>query len=406
MGKKITLGTAIALVIIAVAITFSLTMATSLRGFNTKVSSITEREKMYSKFTEVDDYVRQYHKGDIDEQLLMDSVAGGYLKGIDDPYAAYMSADAYKAYLDSQSGSKAGIGVAVTQDGSGYMIVNKVFIASTAETAGIQKGDLIVKVDDIKVTSETFDEASSLLFGEAGTKVTVTVRRENEDTEMEITRRLISEDTLSVTKIGNSTYIHIDAFNDNTPDQFSKVVDTAVSDGSSAIIFDVRNTGGSDMKSAAAMLDKLLAICDMLYVEYSDGNQEVLYSSNARKTDMPMIVIANEQTSEAGEFFAGCLRDYGRAKIVGYRTAGVGSMQEVFMLEDGSAIKLTTGKYYLAASGYAWEGVGMTPDFTVTLDYSPDFSDVTLLDPTLDSQLSKAIEVLSSTIAANEASAE
>lgn len=398
MGKKITLGTSITLIIIAIAITFSFTMVISLRNFNEKVSSITERENMYAKFTEIDDYVRQNYKGHINETRLMDAVASGYLSGIDDPYALYMNAETYAAYLAASSQTVAGVGVLASMDSDGYMLVNKVYDSSTAESAGILPGDLIIKVDDINLSADTYSQAEALLIGDAGTKVTLTVRRDNEDTEMEITRRVLTPTTVYTRTFGNYHYVRIDSFTESTPDQFSKIVDSAVSSGAEALIFDVRSVSGGLVSSAAAMLDKLVGSGDMLYVEYNDGTSDVLYSSNSREVNITMTVLVNEGTAGAGEYFAAGLRDFGKAKIVGSQTAGVGSLQKIFKLDDGSAIQLTIGKYYLSNSQSAWERTGVTPDHAVSLDYALDLTDISLLDTNLDTQLAKAIEVTSSSI--------
>ena len=398
MGKKITLGTSLTLIIIAIAITFSLTMVISLRNFNEKVSSITERENMYAKFTEIDDYVRQNYKSHINETRLMDAVASGYLSGIDDPYALYMNAETYAAYVAASSQTVAGVGVLASMDSDGYMLVNKVYDSSTAESAGILPGDLIIKVDDINLSADTYSQAEALLIGDAGTKVTLTVRRDNEDTEMEITRRVLTPTTIYTRTFGNYHYIRIDSFTESTPDQFAKIVDSAVSSGAEALIFDVRSVSGGLVSSAATMLDKLVGSGDMLYVEYNDGTSEVLYSSNSREVNITMTVLVNEGTAGAGEFFAAELRDFGKAKIVGSQTAGVGSLQKIFKLDDGSAIQLTIGKYYLSNSQSAWERTGVTPDHAVSLDYALDLTDISLLDTNLDTQLAKAIEVTSSSI--------
>lgn len=352
MGKKITLGTSLTLIIIAIAITFSLTMVLSLRKFNEKVSSITERENMYAKFTEIDDYVRQNHRGHIDEKKLMDAVAGGYLSGINDPYALYMTADAYAAYIAASGQTIAGVGVSVTMDSDGYMLVNKIYDGSTAESAGILPGDLIIKVDDINLSADNYSQAEALLIGDAGTKVTLIIRRDNEDTEMEITRRVLTPTTVSARNFGTYSYIRVDSFTESTPDQFAKIVDNAISSGAKALIFDLRSVSGGLVSSAATMLDKLVGSGDMLSVEYNDGSTKVLYTSNSREVNIPMTVLVNEGTAGAGEFFAAGLRDFGKAKIVGSQTAGVGSLQKIFKLDDGSAIQLTIGKYYLANSTF------------------------------------------------------
>ena len=400
MGKKITLGTAITLIIIAIAITISLTMVLALRNFNEKVSSITERENMFAKFTEIDNYVRQ-NRGDIDEEELMDSVAKGYLSGIDDPYALYMSAEAYSAYVAASSQTVAGVGISASMDSDGYMLVGKVYEGSTAASAGILPGDLIIKVDDINLSADTYADAEALLIGEAGTKVTLKVRRNGEDTEMEIPRRVLTPTNVATIAFDNHYYIRVDSFTESTPDQFSKAVEKAISAGAQYLVFDVRSVSSGLISSAATILDRLVGSGDMLYVEYNDGSKETLYTSNSRETNIPMVVLVNEGTSGAAEFFAAGLRDFGKAKIVGTQTAGVGSLQKIYKLDDGSAIQLTIGKYYLANSKTAWEGVGINPDHAVSLGYVADFSNLSTIDPSIDTQLAKAIEVVSAAINTN-----
>ena len=400
MGKKITLGTAITLIIIAIAITISLTMVLALRNFNEKVSSITERENMFAKFTEIDNYVRQ-NRGDIDEEELMDSVAKGYLSGIDDPYALYMSAEAYSAYVAASSQTVAGVGISASMDSDGYMLVGKVYEGSTAASAGILPGDLIIKVDDINLSADTYADAEALLIGEAGTKVTLKVRRNGEDTEMEITRRVLTPTNVATIAFDNHYYIRVDNFTESTPDQFSKAVEKAISAGAQYLVFDVRSVSSGLISSAATILDRLVGSGDMLYVEYNDGSKETLYTSNSRETNIPMVVLVNEGTSGAAEFFAAGLRDFGKAKIVGTQTAGVGSLQKIYKLDDGSAIQLTIGKYYVANSETAWEGVGINPDHAVSLGYVADFSNLSAIDPSIDTQLAKAIEVVSAAINTN-----
>lgn len=400
MGKKITLGTAITLIIIAVAITVSLTMVLALRNFNEKVSGITERENMFAKFTEIDNYVRQ-NRSDIDEETLMDGVAKGYLSGINDPYALYMSAETYSAYVAASSQTVAGVGITASMDSDGYMLVGKVYEGSTAASAGILPGDLIIKVDDINLSADTYAESEALLIGEAGTKVTLKVRRDGEDTEMEITRRVLTPTNVTAVPFDNYYYIRVDDFTESTPDQFSKAVEKAISAGAQYLVFDVRSVNSGLISSAATVLDRLVGSGDMLYVEYNDGSKETLYTSNSRETDIPMVVLVNESTAGAAEFFAAGLRDFGKAKIVGMQTAGVGSLQKIYKLDDGSAIQLTIGKYYLANSDTAWEGFGVVPDHMVSLDYTPDFSNLSAINPGFDAQFAKAIEVASASISTN-----
>ena len=127
---------------------------------------------------------------------------------------------------------------------------------------------------------------------------------------------------------------------------------------------------------------------------YQDGSSEVLYTSNARSVSMPMIVLVNQNTSGAAEFFAAALRDYDKCKIVGTQTYGNGALQKVFKLEDGSAIQLTVGVYTLGVSGGQWNGTGVTPDHAVESSYT-GYTSGGMLDTSLDTQLAKALEVIS-----------
>ena len=400
MGKKISLGTALTLILIAVTITFTLTMVLALNRFNERVSSITERENMFAKFTEIDNYVRYNHDEAIDESVLMDAVAKGYLSGINDPYAKYMNASEYSAYISTSGETISGVGLICSMDSDGYMLVDNVYEGSTAASAGIVPGDLIVKVDDINLTKDNYSQAEALLTGDAGTKVSLTVRRDSEDTEMEITRRVLVPTTVYSTTFSDVHYIRINDFSEGTPDQFSKSVEKAISAGAAALVIDVRSVNTGLDSAAAEMIDKFAPAGDILYVEYQTGNTEVLYSSNSRDTVIPTVVLVNEMTTGPAEFFAAGLRDFGIASIVGSQTAGYGSLQQIYKLNDGSAIQLTIGKYYLANSKTSWEGIGVTPDYIISYDYTTlNFSDLSMLDTGVDVQLSKAIEVAASSVA-------
>ena len=407
MGKKISLGTALSLILIAITITFTFTMVLALRNFNERVSSITERENMFAKFTEIDNYVRYNHGETINESTLMDSVAKGYLSGINDPYAKYMNADEYLAYVEASGKTISGVGIICSMNSDGYMLVESVYEGSTAATAGIVSGDIIVKVDDINLSKDSYSQAESLLIGDAGTKVTLTVRRNEEDTEMEITRRVLVPTTVYTTTFSDIHYIRINDFSEGTPDQFSKAVEKAISAGAPALVIDVRSVSTGTDSAAAEMIDKFASAGDILYVQYQTGNTEVLYTSNSKNTVIPTVVLVNEMTSGPAEFFAAGLRDFGDASIVGSPTAGYGSLQQIYKLNDGSAIQLTIGKYYLANSNTFWEGIGVTPDYVVAFDYTTlNFSDLSLLDTGVDIQLSKAIEIAASSVVFTEPEAE
>ena len=220
MNKKISLGAALALMLIITAVTFSVTMIFSRQMFSTTITNISEKQAMYDKLSEIDSYVRQNFYGSIDETNLNDYISTGYIAGLSDRYAAYYSASDYATLQQENAGQLVGIGIRATKNESGFIEVTEVYPDSPAREAGIQAGDLIVKVNDIDVTNDTYESAITEIGGQAGTKLSLTVRRDNTDQEIaEITRRVVVTPTVYSRMINNAGYIRITDFNENTYDQ-------------------------------------------------------------------------------------------------------------------------------------------------------------------------------------------
>ncbi len=381
MNKKISLGAALALMLIITAVTFSVTMIFSRQMFSTTITNISEKQAMYDKLSEIDSYVRQNYYGTIDETNLNDYISTGYIAGLSDRYAAYYSASDYAALQQENAGQLVGIGIRATKNESGFIQVTEVYPDSPALEAGIQAGDLIVKVNDIDVTNDTYDSAIAEIGGQAGTKLSLTVRRDNTDQEIaEITRRVVVTPTVYSRMINNAGYIRITDFNENTYDQFKQAVEDLV---------------GNQNAQALKMLDMLLPEGTIATATYRDGSTEVLGTSDASCVELPMVVLTNENTASAAELFTQALRDYGVAQSVGTTTYGKGVMQVTHSLKDGSAIRITVAQYNPPTSGN-YDGVGLTPDYEVTLTEEQQQAFDTL-DETTDPQLKKALEVLNAT---------
>ncbi len=394
MNKKVSLGAAICFMAIAAAVTFTITMYFSLNIFNSKIANVTERDNFYDKIAEIDTIVRNNFLEDIDEDRLMDHVADGYMAGLDDPYTYYMNQEEYKAYQMDNAGELVGIGVTVIQDESGYILVKGVEEGSPAENAGIQAGDLIVKVGDIDVLSEGYNEAVTAVRGEEGTTVVLTIRRDNEDLQVEAVRKLIKSTTISYRLIGDNGYIKISKFDETTFDDFKNAVSDLQSQGATGLIFDVRNNPGGLLDSVADVLDYLLPEGPIVSSVNKKGETKMLYESDANCVDLPMIVLCNGETASAGELFSAALRDYKKAELVGVNTFGKGIMQTAYTLADGSALSLTTD-YYNPPSGINYHGTGLKPDYEVKLTADQELN-LENLDENTDPQLQKAITVLNS----------
>lgn len=402
MRKKISLGAAITFMAITAAVTFSITMVISMTNFNSMVYNLKERESMYEKLSELERLVRQNYSGKINEDTLQSNIAKGFLGGIDDPYAVYYTPEQYKTLNDQYAGKSVNIGAKYEKDPSGYILITEVFSSGADEDSAslLQVGDLIIKVDELDVTAATVDEALEMLKGEAGTKVQLTIRREATDSEVEITRREVEVPSVYYKMIDTNAYIRIVSFNDNTPTQFEKAVDEMIKQGATGLIFDLRGNSGGNLSSAATMLDKLLPEGTLVSATYKSGETKIIAKSDSSYVDLPMMVLTNNSTASVAELFVQAMRDYGAAKSVGTKTAGKGSMQQVFKLNDGSAVSFTVAVYNPPKSD-KFDGIGLQPDFEVTMTGEKDKTltafDIELVSADDDAQLKKAIEVIEAT---------
>jgi len=402
MHKRISIGAAITLILIAIAITFSVTTVFTMRKFNDMMNNIKGRETMYEIFAELDKKIRQNYYGEINEEAIKEAVAKGYISGLYDGYSKYYTADEYKELQSSTEGIIIGIGVEAIKAENGYLQVTKVYPDSSASAAGILEGDLIVKVDGENVTASTSDVALNKLTGVEGSKVSLITRRDAVDQdEMILTYRVIEIPTVSYKMLEDRIgYIYISAFKNNTSDQFATAMGKLIDDGADAIIFDVRNNDTGIIRSVSEILDRLLPQGNIVSAVKKDGTNEVLAYSDSLEYDVAMAVVVNERSEEMAEIFAQAIKDSGKGKVIGKRTAGKGVMQETIKLDGGGALLLTTAAYSLPKSG-SFNGTGVVPNYDVEL-IGGIVDDIETLDPLDDSQLQKAIEVVKGSLRAED----
>lgn len=391
MNKKISLGAAIAFMFIVAAATFCMTTIYSMSSFNQKVSDLTERSKMKAKYDEIDTLVRQKYYGTINENQLMDSIAWGYLGGIGDSYASYISADEYARMNQTGENAIVGIGAVLSASPEGYLLVGEVYPDSPAQTFNIEEGDLIIKIDDVDLTTENSESMLSAMNAPVGTTVNLVVRKGSEDMSVEITRREVVIPTVYSSMIPDSNvgYIIITEFTDSTANQFNRELNKLQNAGCKALIFDLRDNPGGIVSSATRILDRILPAGTLVSSIDKYGNEEQLFSSDTNMISLPVVTLINKGTVSAAELFVQVLRDYETGSAVGVATAGKAMMQETIKLGDGSAVNLTVAQY-VTPSHTDFNDVGIKPDYEVTME-SMDWKQ---LDHTTDPQLIKAIEVV------------
>ncbi len=317
-------------------------------------------------------YIDSYFLFDVDYESIAEEVYKAMLDGLDDPYSAYYTEEEYTALMESSSGSYCGIGATVTQDTeTGYVEIVGMFEGSGALEAGLEEGDMITQVDGEDISEMDLNSIVSLMKGEEDTTVEVTVYRPSteETLSFTITRHTVDTITVAGTMLDNNIgYIVISEFDEVTVSQFEEALNDLTEQGMEGLIVDLRDNPGGLLTSVVDIADMLLPEGIITYTEDKYGNRQN-YSSDADYNDVPMVVLVNGNSASASEIFAGAMKDYERATLVGTQTYGKGIVQTIRQLTDGSAIKLTIARYY-TPNGICIHGEGITPD--IVLEYDSD----------------------------------
>lgn len=392
MNRKISLGLAISLVAIGCAITFVLTWTVSLNSYNAKIASTEKYDGVYQKLREMDATVRGNYIGNIDNDVLSASIINGYVNGIGDQYATYMSADLYYDYQQTNSGVINGAGFEAEADGSGYLKVTKVYPNSSADTSGVKVGDMITEINDRSLLSMTADTALQRISGEVGTKLSIKLVSNGEERSVTLVRQQIDIESVTHRMLKNKIgYIKISSFNAKTPEQFSSALNTIINGGATALILDVRHNDGGVMSAVRPMLNRLIPASAAATAEYTNGVRRTLIETDSEESvTLPIVVLTDAETSSAAEVFAVALRDEQGAQLVGKQTAGKAVLQSTYEFSDGSALVLTTANI-IPSRSERFDGVGLKPDYNIDLSIDAPYE---MLTTENDTQLQKAIEVL------------
>lgn len=401
MNKKVSLGITIGLMAITAAVTFIITSNFSLQMFNDKIKNVSEKQELYSKLSEIDTYIRSHYIGDINEDKLIEGMVSGYIEGIGDGYAQYLTAEENARLLAEETGVSVGLGFNYEREPSGYIKITSVSQGTSAEDAGLQTGDIITAVNNTDVIAYEggYDEAVSLFNCEEGTKIKLYIKRTLEDKTTDfITYQVTAQKTEKITVTGRMIeqigYIRISAFNDRTEAQLKTMLDSLAQEGAQSLIFDLRNNTGGSITSLQSCLDHILGEGDIVTAYYKNGSSAPVVTCTANESvSLPMAVIVNQNTSGTAELFAFALRDNAGAQCVGKTTAGKGYLLDNYKCSDGSVIKISVAALQTAASGN-FNGTGLRPEFDVSI--SADINISTLSDRAAmlsDTQLIKAVEV-------------
>lgn len=387
--------TGIALVMLAMLILLFTGIADfSIVSVGNGNSSTLERE-IKKKTDIIRGYIDKYYLDDIDNTTMADAVYRGIVSGLGDVYAAYYTADEYKDITEKSNGTYCGIGAYVSTDpDTGNIVIVKPMANGPAEKAGLMAGDIIYYVNDENVSGQDLSTVLSKVKGEADTVVNLKIWRESENNYLDIavTRKLIEEDTVFFKMLTEKTgYIRVTGFEDVTSKQFENAVDTLEKGSMKSLIIDLRDNGGGLLTSTVKMLDRLLPKGLLVYTKNKEGIADEYYAEDDKCVKVPIAVLVNEHSASASEVFSGALQDESAAKLVGTKTFGKGIVQTIFNLEDGTALKMTTSKYY-TPKGRNIHKTGLVPDIEVKLDSDTLSKDGK--DFTIDNQMQAALDYL------------
>jgi carboxyl-terminal processing protease len=380
--------------------------APSSRAFNSLFgvksgNATTPEEEFRHAYTEIlTDYVKPVDKVDL-------KYAGmeGLMASLGDPHTMFMRPKLAEAFNDETRANFGGVGARLSSDPMGAKIV-VVFDDGPAFAAGVRSGNIVTAVDGKSVAGREIDDIVTMIKGKEGTIVHLTVIQKNKEKPVVLTvkRARIIAPTVESKYLPESQigYMSIASFSEPTAAQFDKELKKLEANPMKGLVIDLRENPGGLLETAVDMLSRFFENKLVVKMKFRDGHEEsaTTYPGVIHEFDYPIAVLMNEDSASAAEIFAGCLHDYGRAKLVGTHSYGKASVQNVFPLVDRSSAKITIAKYFLPVTPFfgrkvdqygSYASGGLEPDLKVELSTNPD---LVFGDPKSDNQLQKAIQML------------
>ncbi len=355
-----------------------------------------EVEQTADKLRQLLNLIDYCHVADVDVQVLGDAAAQAMVEATGDQWSTYVSASYFDSYVENQNNAYVGIGITILADSSedGF-VIQQVDPDGPAKAAGILPGDILVEAEGQSFAGQTTEFAASLIRGEEGTKVTVGVLRNGEKLTFTVERKTIYE-TVAAGQLldGNVGYVLIANFNAGCAQQTIEVIEDLLEQGAESLLFDVRFNPGGYKHELVALLDYLLPE-GKLFTSVDYTGKEIIDWSDADQLELPMAVLVNGYSYSAAEFFAAALEEYDRAVVVGSPTVGKSYYQVTLELSDGSAVALSTGKYYTPNGVSLADEGGLKPGVLVEVDEETEaliYAQVLPLDE--DVQVLAALEAL------------
>lgn len=377
-------------------LTYALTALLSCAVTLSAVFFYVRNDNEYSKLDQLQQIIDYYFVNDPNKGALEDAAADAMVQALGDRWSYYMTAEEYANYIQTMANAYVGIGATVQANAEGLGIdIIQVTKGGPAEEVGILAGDVIVSVNGQDVAGMDVNAVSAMVKGKEGTQVTITILRGQDTVDFTVTRRAIQTEVATGSMLaGNVGLVRIVNFDSRCFDETKAVIEELLNQGAESLIFDVRFNPGGYKSELVKILDYLLPEGEIFRSENYNGSVSV-DKSDASCLEIPMAVLVNGDSYSAAEFFAAALGEYDWAVTVGTQTCGKGYFQNCFQLADGSAVNISTGKYYTPKGVSLAEVGGLVPDVVVEVE-----DDVLAgiyygtLDPMEDPQILAALEAL------------
>ncbi|MCK4777973.1 MAG: S41 family peptidase [Actinomycetia bacterium] len=376
-------------------------------GHNMAVEDGKEDTVSFDLIEEVMDIVEKNYVGSVEKEELIIGAAKGVVDSLDDPYSHYLNKDHFQSFQEETAGYFYGIGIYIGMKDVHPVVISPIE-GTPAEEAGLESGDIIIKVDGTETENTPLESVIKMIKGEEGTKVTLTIAREGEKKpfDVDIVRaKVVIPNTAKKVIEGDIGYLRLHSFTQSSGKEIQEALEELLKDDIKGLVLDVRNNPGGLLEEAVFIASLFIEEGTIVSVKEREGEEEIWEASRgvhgiSKVYDLPLVILVNGGSASASEILAGALKDYERAVLVGEKTFGKASVQNMMPLSNKEAIILTTAKYY-TPNGTSIHEKGIEPN--VEIKFEPHETDEEeeevengedIVDIEKDNQLKKAVEIL------------
>lgn len=356
----------------------------------TKYNYLDSSDKNLQEFISTYNSIVNNYYNKVNKDELIDSAINGMVNSLDDPYSTYMDESETDDFNDSISGYYDGVGITITVDGDNIKIID-IIHDSPADKAGMKKGDIIVKVNDINITKDNFNIMRDTISNADNKKIKILVNRDGNEMTFNIKKdRIVIDSVFSDIKDNNIGYLEITSFYANTGDQFEKKLNELEKENISSLIIDLRDNPGGHLNQVNRVVEPFFKKGVVIYQVESNNKKTKIKTTKKDSRKYPVVILINENTASAAEIVAACFDDnYSDITLVGKKTYGKGTIQKEVNLTSGSSYKYTTDRWLTSKGKWLNRGTtgGLDPDIEL------ERYDLNDLNNT-DLQLQKAISIL------------